>query len=445
MRVAAALLCLDPGAAHLLRRVAVIMAEDAILHPSLPMVVWLMMAAAKGFMMDSCHVEACLAFVWDLARVGVRDVLQRKGRGDDPVAAAAGSSEGEGEVCEESGAGGQEREKVGGIISGSRCGEGCESCGRHGGDMNGAAAEEAATEAAGEAAKEAAEEAAGTAETAGASARTADAGGREEALLLVRSLLARTDYGGMKGDMVMLRRYVSLWHRRFNCATHGARWRAVPRLVYRNTGPPRELLRRLTGTVMRSRGGRGRGTLRGGTAGSANTSEAATAITAAAEQILRRDDIHPSSVDFHVSRVVENVLENPQTRRRAAEADAGEAMRIGASEYDLEDRCRRAMWVHGSSHSEKDVLRWCGSGGGGGDESREGGKGGNTGEGRREGDGGAWVGGESDPGVVVAPAAESLFEGYYERREREETRALWACIKHSARRFAQSLVGSRLQ
>jgi hypothetical protein len=405
-----------------------------------------MMAAAKGFMMDSCHVEACLAFVWDLARVRVRDVLQRKGHGGDPVTAAAGSSEGEGEVGEESGAGGQEREKVGGSMSGSGCGEGCESCGRRGGDMDGEAAEEAA--------KEAAEEAAGTAETAGAAARTADAvdeagttkeGRGEEALHLVRSLLARADYGGMKGDMIMLRWFVSLWHRRFNCVTHGARWRAVPKLVYRNTGPPRELLRRLTGTVMRSRGGRGMGTLRGGTAGPADASEAATAIAATAEQILRLDDIHPSSVDFHVSRVIENVLENPQMRRRAAEADGGEATRTGASEYDLEDRCRRAMWVHGSSHNEKDVLRWCCGGGGGDDERWGGGTGGNTGEARCGGEGGAWGGGESDPGVVVAAAAESLFEGYYERREREELRALWACIKHSARRFAESLVGSRLK
>ena len=58
------------------------------------------------------------------------------------------------------------------------------------------------------------------------------------------------------------------------------------------------------------------------------------------------------------------------------------------------------MWVHGSSHNEKDVLRWCGCGGGGGDESRGGAR-----EGTRER---AGEGAIEGPGEVARATREWL-------------------------------------
>ncbi|EFJ50508.1 hypothetical protein VOLCADRAFT_116903 [Volvox carteri f. nagariensis] len=66
---------------------------DAILHPGLPLVVWLMAAQAKGFVLGRAHGDALLPLVYQLAMVQVRDGLP-----DDPWdsgdPAAMGSSAG---------------------------------------------------------------------------------------------------------------------------------------------------------------------------------------------------------------------------------------------------------------------------------------------------------------------------------------------------------------
>ena len=51
----------DPS--ELLRRLCIIMLEDAVLHPDLPIVAWLMAAAAKKFAPPLALVERCLAVV----------------------------------------------------------------------------------------------------------------------------------------------------------------------------------------------------------------------------------------------------------------------------------------------------------------------------------------------------------------------------------------------
>ncbi len=65
-----------------LRRLAIIILEDAILHPALPLVVWTLIAHSqkdeKQFHPPPQLASALLAIVADIARVGVRDPL-----GDD--------------------------------------------------------------------------------------------------------------------------------------------------------------------------------------------------------------------------------------------------------------------------------------------------------------------------------------------------------------------------
>ncbi|KAG1656684.1 hypothetical protein FOA52_007254 [Chlamydomonas sp. UWO 241] len=63
----------DPD--ELLRRLSVIAIEDAMLHPDLPLVVWLMAATAKGYAIGRSLASVLLRFVYQLARCPVRDVM----------------------------------------------------------------------------------------------------------------------------------------------------------------------------------------------------------------------------------------------------------------------------------------------------------------------------------------------------------------------------------
>lgn len=47
--------------------------QDAMLHPQLPLLVWLMAAAAKGYALGRTLANACLRIVHDLAAVPVQD------------------------------------------------------------------------------------------------------------------------------------------------------------------------------------------------------------------------------------------------------------------------------------------------------------------------------------------------------------------------------------
>ncbi|PNH10384.1 hypothetical protein TSOC_002885 [Tetrabaena socialis] len=81
----------DP--AQLLRRLSIICVEDSILHPGLPLVVWLMAAQGKGYIMGAAHVSALLCLTYQLATVGVRDGLPEPwdgGGGEAEVGASGG-------------------------------------------------------------------------------------------------------------------------------------------------------------------------------------------------------------------------------------------------------------------------------------------------------------------------------------------------------------------
>ena len=49
------------------------LAQDAVLHPQLPLLVFLMAAVAKGYTLGSTLASACLRIVHDLAVVPVQD------------------------------------------------------------------------------------------------------------------------------------------------------------------------------------------------------------------------------------------------------------------------------------------------------------------------------------------------------------------------------------
>ena len=61
------------NAGQFLRRVSIICLEDAMLHPDMPLLVWLMCAQAKGYTMGAAAASACLQIVYQLACVPVRD------------------------------------------------------------------------------------------------------------------------------------------------------------------------------------------------------------------------------------------------------------------------------------------------------------------------------------------------------------------------------------
>jgi len=56
-----------------LRRLSIIIIEDAILHPLYPVVVWLVIACSKGYIPTIFHVNTLLQIVSDIASVKVLD------------------------------------------------------------------------------------------------------------------------------------------------------------------------------------------------------------------------------------------------------------------------------------------------------------------------------------------------------------------------------------
>jgi hypothetical protein len=78
LRMANTMLAQDP--AELLRRLPVIVVEDAFLHPLYPALVWLMIAQSKGYAMSKRDAELVLSVVWQVAGVPRRDVVHK---GDD--------------------------------------------------------------------------------------------------------------------------------------------------------------------------------------------------------------------------------------------------------------------------------------------------------------------------------------------------------------------------
>ena len=82
-----ALQLMKDNAGEFLRRVSIICLEDALLHPEMPLLVWLMCAQAKGYTLGVAAASACLQIVYQLACMPVRDSYPTK-----PAALSTGRS-----------------------------------------------------------------------------------------------------------------------------------------------------------------------------------------------------------------------------------------------------------------------------------------------------------------------------------------------------------------
>lgn len=148
---------------ELLRRLCVIVLEDAGLHPAFPALVWLMVAYSKGFL--PAEAEAASLELVLLAVVG--DVAASTQRDDTQGAAAGPGGAALAEYLEE---------------LYRSCAPGSDGPGTGGGSTGSEAAAQAAAQAA-----------------------------------LVVSLLLRGAYGGMRGDVGMCVDYAAAWQHRFSC------------------------------------------------------------------------------------------------------------------------------------------------------------------------------------------------------------------------------------
>ncbi|KAK3279238.1 hypothetical protein CYMTET_12866 [Cymbomonas tetramitiformis] len=94
VRSALHLLAVDPQEA--LRRLAIIVLEDATLHPSFPVITWLTAAYAKGYRLSGVHLAAVLQLVHEIAVVGWRDPLASASTSDSSPATTFADVDAEG-------------------------------------------------------------------------------------------------------------------------------------------------------------------------------------------------------------------------------------------------------------------------------------------------------------------------------------------------------------
>ncbi|CAL5221155.1 g3294 [Coccomyxa viridis] len=247
VRCAQRLLQSEPG--ELLRRACVISVEDALLHPQLPLLAFLMAATAKGYTLGRTLASACLQIVHDLAVVPVQD---RAPKGQDY------------------------------------------SC-----SPEGAASELALDE----------------------------AGGSQ-----IRSLLMRAAYGGLQGDVAMLRRFSLLWTARLagladpapgstppgsrSAAEACSSWPLYLQATFASARPPGIVVE--WGTLGR----------------------------------LKPDDVPAAAVDFHISNIVEDLLGKPHVLAAATQA----AAKLGTEPAAA---LKSAMWHFSGSCNHRSMLQGC--------------------------------------------------------------------------------------
>ena len=181
-------------------------------------------------------------------------------------------------------------------------------------------------------------------------------------LLYVRCLLLRSHLGGMEGDMAMMKRYAALWARRF--AAENRQTAASQRDPMRPA--PRRWLPFLHQLFNNSRAKHSPAT----TVSNANSSQQLSALTVAS---LQDDDILLSAIDQHCSPLIDqlradnsrvkdsiaqhvnSVRQQQHRQRQAGQADWSEA---GAEDgrVDVVRLLNAAIWRHRSSQTNKRPL-----------------------------------------------------------------------------------------
>ncbi|CAK0782015.1 hypothetical protein CVIRNUC_005529 [Coccomyxa viridis] len=245
VRCAQRLLQSEPG--ELLRRAIVISVEDAVLHPQLPLLVFLMAAVAKGYILGRTLASACLRIMHDLAVVPVQDSSRA------------------GEVGSSSCPGGQ-RAEPGALSEAGAC--------------------------------------------------------------LVRSMLIRAAYGGLQGDVRMLRRSSCLWLARLSglanppssMSSHGS-----------SVSSSQQWWHFLQSTC----------------AGGKPTD---VGVAWGSNGRLKPEDVPPAAVDFHISSILEGLL---------SDANILAAARVAAAKAGSEPAAalKSAMWHFSGSCNHRSLLQ----------------------------------------------------------------------------------------
>ena len=370
VRCASALLSLADGdgrrvgEAELLRRLPIIALEDALPEPAtLPATTWLMAAHAKGFVLRAPHHELLLQLVARLAAAPWREAFSGRAAAAPPPPALLDVATAAPEVA-----------------------------------PSGLTPSEEPPPSEGRQEAEAAE--AEAAEAAVAAASMAD---------LVPALLVRAAFGGMEGDVRMMREAAAVWHHRLRGEARGGGdggggngggaqpsgdwWAERLRRAFAAAPSLPPLV------------------------GAPSPPRAAPSLAASLAAA-----IPPSAVDFHISNVLESVAQRPEVRAALA-ALPGAAP--GRSAVPDAEELQRAMWRHASSTSFKrewGAGRMRGGSRGGQDEAGKGS--GEGGEGGGEGGEGGGEGGEGGP-------------------ETARLRAVWRILQVPCERFAAEYI-SRL-
>ncbi|GAX78038.1 hypothetical protein CEUSTIGMA_g5480.t1 [Chlamydomonas eustigma] len=237
----------DPS--QLLRRLPIICLEDAILHPRLAVIVWIMAAQAKGYVFGLMLASEILKFTYEIASVKVKDILPTI---EDNMRIST-NQDGENSIL-------QMENSLG------------------------------------------------------------DAS--KDEITLLNAINLRASFGGMSGDVVMLRGYSKLWSSRFR-SPHQARLGHLGK-------PSTQLPCSLSSAWLQNLQGLYRDT-------STRPCSSPHLVSAAAIGPLRIADVPLSSVDYHVSDVISSLLSQPCISKAAWLAAAAS----GSSEACL----KSAMWL----------------------------------------------------------------------------------------------------
>ncbi|CAM9560173.1 unnamed protein product [Phaeothamnion confervicola] len=211
-----------------IRRISVIMLEDAMLHPAAPLFAWLTAAGSKGFSPPPVVVAACLSAVYEMASCPFKDHLCEDGNAVAGSAAAAFPSTAEAAAVNEATAmaaatamaeASKGNRAAAVLIPEAAASPASGAAARVGGDA--AAAAPARTTDAGEAVESEMNTAASAVSPRASqlleaprpreAARLGPAGGT-----LCRALAIRVGYGGMTCDVKMMETASALWRRRFS-------------------------------------------------------------------------------------------------------------------------------------------------------------------------------------------------------------------------------------
>jgi hypothetical protein len=230
-----------------IRRLPIIVLEDAILHPSFPFLVWLMAANAKGYRPSKDHISELLRITHEVASIKVRDFLPPTTAFNSPTTLSLSEID------------------------------------------------------------------------------NLDLG--EEESNLVRSILLRASFGGMEGDVKMLKGYVSYWTARFQGRCDPPPTSTLP------SSPSPSWLAYLKGIF------------------SSLPAPPPQLISPCTIGPLRLGDVPLSSIDFHVSNVIDKMMEDQRVISKAREITRG----CWGEEGDAEACLRSAMWLFRSSLN---VRRW---------------------------------------------------------------------------------------